>query len=143
MININLRAVEESVLDTELALLEKKYKLKLPEDYKAFILKYNGGIPEENEFVTIDEDRLGVACFYSVKYGNANVERVLDIVREEASLPDYFYPFARTQGGSDYVLALDEGQFGEVYLCHYDGSEYLYCASSFEDFIDGLEEAED
>ena len=63
---------------TEKLLLEheRNWRLKLPEDYKDFIMNYNGGIPEEKSF-KCNKHNYAVTRFLCImkKYGGVNTRK--------------------------------------------------------------------
>ena len=115
---------------------EKEYKLNLPQNYKQFLLKNNGGVPKENVFWD-GELEMGVSYFYPLKYGETKLENIIEVIWREDALPKEYFPFASTGGAGDYAFSLNNE---EVYLFNYDGSEPFKVTNSFEEFIGYLEE---
>ena len=70
MKKLNIRAHEQSVLNTELSDFETKFNILLPSNYKKLILKFNGGITSDSDFFKV---------LLSVKNGKNTVESVINI----------------------------------------------------------------
>lgn len=80
-------------------LLEQKLGFSLPTDYKAFITKYNGGIPYNNTFdVESNQERKFLYSFAIRKFLGLNIKGHDDLIRTRYSLrgklPDDFLPIA-------------------------------------------------
>jgi hypothetical protein len=46
-----------SLTDSDIHALERKVGATLPEDYRAFLLRWNGGVPEPGHFPIEGDDR--------------------------------------------------------------------------------------
>lgn len=145
--------------------LEQQLGFPLPEDYKAHILRHNGGWPDKATFVQSlpDGERVkrSISDFYSIRYGTNTVEEVLADLDE---LHPDLVPFGSETGGDQFLLSVGPKDYGAVYyLSHefytppeydYDedtdestppapldyGSGVSFLAPSFTAFLDGLTE---
>ncbi|WGH74643.1 SMI1/KNR4 family protein [Tenacibaculum tangerinum] len=130
-----------------------KYNLKLPETYKSFILKYNGGYPKLSAYGNPYEDGSEIDSFYSVTLKDNNeIDDLIissrDVIKShqimEDNIPSHFYPFADDSGGAKFCLSMRQEDFGKIYLVFLDGTsnEPTLICDSFEEFINGLEDIE-
>lgn len=139
-----MRKSEETISSEELRLVIAKYKLKIPNSYKKFILKFNGGynIPSNySEGVSVDH-------FFCIKMEVDNdifsnsltnvVEIIEDYQIKEDELEKGLFPFAADAGGNTYCISMNRDDYGVVYKFYWDGSPKLFVCNSFEDLLIGL-----
>lgn len=147
IINAKDPATSESISD-----FEGKIGSKLPDDYKNFLLKYNGGQPLPNSFK-----------FFSNKEDGSSVDRFLSLGKEKNSnllkyynnykdrIPSDFFPIAHDAGGNlilmgpnsddnkiyfwDHEIEADEGYIPDM-------SNVYLISQSFSIFINSLYEVE-
>ena len=130
-----------------------KYQLKLPESYKNFILKHNGGYAEICAFDNPNEDGTIVAefCAIRLELGDFleeldNIITVTQLIEDhqhlEKNLPAHLFPFALAEGGGKFCISMNEEDFGTIYLFFMDGTanEPIFVIDSFENFINALED---
>lgn len=115
-----------------------------PEDYRAFILAQNGGLPVENVYVRKDgeiEHEFTVHQFYGIENGDLTVGDILENFRL-LERPPHLFPFACDEGGNHYCFNMQDN--ASVVLLYTDGSESdtLPVASSFKQFLDNLQDGQ-
>lgn len=114
----------------------------VPDDYKEFMYKYNGGSFLEYIVKDTIENDLVLNCFCSL---DRNDEMSLHVVLEHSELiEDGFLAFADDPGGNEFLLNLNEQGNGEVYYWSHDGTfvngkDRILIANNFSDLINGLE----
>ncbi|KZL24352.1 SMI1 / KNR4 family protein [Pseudovibrio sp. WM33] len=127
---------------------EVEKKVILPEDYKQFLTKYNGGhiypllfkspVPEELWGAPDDDD----VIFDPVFDWDYAIERSCDNFND-ARRPKSSLPVGSDPGGLEVVISLEQKSLGKVYLIHFgvgpDDEEpvmraYLL-ANSFREFV--------
>ena len=85
----------------ELALnkFEIKLKKKLPEDYRAHMLIYNGGMVEQDDIEHKDytEDGGGIAKFNPIGIGSYTIEEIYNVMTENRMLLSGLYLLAKQQ----------------------------------------------
>lgn len=156
--------IETPATRADIEAVEQQYGFTLPEDYKAHLLRYNGGWPQRGTFVEVKADgrevERSISDFYSVRYGKPNLERSLELLSDQLH-PD-LVPFGRDGGGDLFVVSVGPQDYGSVYyISHefYTPPEYDYdedtdestppapldygtgvhfLAPSFTAFLDGL-----
>lgn len=124
---------QQKITSAEIENFETKYRYKLPQNYKDLMLKYNGGHPERRYF---NETRV---YFPPIKYGATTMESLLNVIDFDY-LPKGFYPFAF---GGESMFCFDTTQSkSKIFRFDEDGEIEEVC-SSFEQFIDSLEDDDD
>ena len=127
--------------------LEQRLGIKLPDDYKQFILKTNGGVPAPNGFVVPERGQALVDILYGIR-----TERIggdLEFEQEQAALweplPEGFVAIAHDPGGSSILLATIGKHAGKVFYWDRNGlwvrddrSNTFLIAQNFSDFIELL-----
>ncbi len=107
-VNINKKDIQD---------FEKNYNLVLPENYKKFLLKYNGG--------QVDDDRCeDVQSFYSLKYGELTIDYVFENYCIIEPLLDKDYLPIGNSYGNPITLCLKVGKdYGKVIIFYFDRDE--------------------
>jgi hypothetical protein len=146
---IKFAKTNEKISEEELVEFEKLLKVRLPEDYRLFLLETNGGVPSEEymcfDFLKREDciDTMMIRCFYGftqdiwdlaqLKYMN---QKGLD--GSPLTLEDCLI-FANLLAGTYQVgTSLKEEKFGEVYL--WNNHEPYYedawlIANNFTEFL--------
>lgn len=133
----NTENVEEYIIK-----LEQELNIVLPEDYKQFLIKYNGGwVPSTR--ISSDDFDYGINGFNGVNKAegamnfNYYINNSVDSIREEffedlengfLNIGDYF--------GSKFYVNIDEGsdKYGSIYtMDRVDDDDYIYVCSSFKE----------
>ena len=128
-------ASQNTILD-----FEKVTGFTLPDDYKKFLNKVNVISVRERIFRK-DNTEFWLDVFYPL---NKNYDLSLEFVYNHLDVffGHKYLAFANDAGGWQYVLSLDEKDYGKVYFCRMDeelGEGFILLADSFEEFINGLE----
>lgn len=101
----NMDRGNEKITINEINEFEGKYDLKLPEQYVDFLLKYNGGYPQESTFKISDEEGESVVNkFYGIGDMKGNLSKVFEVL--DGELPEGFISIASDPGGTRSVLEL-------------------------------------
>lgn len=112
--------------EAEIAKTEKKLGLSLPKDYRDFVLKYNGAIPEENVF--------GDNLLVSVD-GFIPISDVATRAGFVDGFPSDAFPVAESPSGN--FIYIRKGSF-DVFFWDHEVDDDKRLATSFSEFIDGL-----
>lgn len=143
----NMESVNGKIAIDDIRNFEKTYNVKLPEDYIAFLLKYNGGYPKESTFKISDEEGESVVNkFYGIGNMKSNLSSVFEIL--DGEIPDGFISIANDPGGNEICISVGEEHYGKVFVWIHDmdSDEYLsnmfLLANSFNEFFDNLYENE-
>jgi SMI1-KNR4 cell-wall len=136
-------------------LIENKLDIKLPEDYKHFLLTHNGGYPEKSSYTFIEVknssnvDRF--LAFYDIKIDfSAKIydDLLKECLRYEDRIPKECIPIAPDSGGNYLCLCVKGSEYGKVYFWDHEEEAdegekptflnmYLI-ANNFTDFINSL-----
>lgn len=149
---------EQAVTAVDLQAVEQEYDLQLPDDYKAHLLTYNGGWPQQRasfqqpaESTTQPIIRT-ISDFYPVKYGELTLEDALEDF--EGQLHPDLVPFGSETGGDQFVLSVGPEDYSAVYYISHErykqptrkqmkqprqyGTGVSFLAPSFTAYIAGL-----
>lgn len=119
------------VVKDEITNLEKEYAVVLPDQYRAFLCKYNGGYTPKTKFRAgkISSDIRGF-------YGLGDVELSLNTTELREWLDAKFLPIACDSFGNEIVIALSDDDNGRIYFCdHEKGYKPDYIAEDLKSFL--------
>jgi len=109
---------------------ERQLAATLPDDYRAFFQKVNGGIPTPSEFALADPGYPGGRACIDVFYGIGSAPGRLDLAYEQLKiiertdeLPDGFLVIGHDPGGAPYFVCTEGETAGMIYF--YDPSGFL------------------
>lgn len=121
----------QPVSEMEITQFEEIALIRLPDDYRSFLLDYNGAMPEGNIFRYSNAELFNVRRFIPL-------DELLSIKHRIGDLLCEFLPVAYDSCGNYVCLDLDAG--GEVFFWdHEEPSDRLRLAPSFTAFLDMLE----
>jgi len=136
--------------------LERRLSIKLPDDYRQFLIRQNGGRPVSPVFTFVESSRgptdSSVAWFLSVhqgKYSNFEKDfRNFKVVQRR--MPDNLVPIAHDPFGNEICMSFSGDDRGAIYFWDHEseadeGEEPTYnncylIAKSLTEFLDGLHE---
>ena len=132
---MKLSNVFENISEDQLIDFEKDVGKSLPDDYRLFLLKNNGGRPEPNIFQTLDgKYESDIQFFYGLVdddlYGLRD-----NLIHLRDRLSDREIAIATDSGGNYITINIDSD---EVCFFDHEIEEYSLIAKSFSDFIDGM-----
>lgn len=137
----------KKLTEEDIARVEKKLGLSLPEDLKSLYLHYNGGEVEGGRkiFLTQEGMEYEVKSFLQMLYPRFEADALLEdsyvfFVKEKKLIPKKYIPFAMDSGGFRYCLNVSDGK---VYFSNWDKDckpqDYMdLVASSAGGFIQGM-----
>lgn len=148
---INITKSKKHLDEESLLALEHKLAITLPEDYRDFILHYNGGQPKFCVFsykgVDGFESQSVINWFHAIYDGEENdFESIYLFYSENGRIPPGFVPIASDPGGNMICISISENDRGMVYFwdheleLSYSGTKNLALLSnSFSGFLDLLQ----
>ena len=152
MKKIILENSSETLTEAEYQNIITEYNLKLPNSYKEFILKNNGGYPNLELYESENEEFI-LDSFYALKRGyelmSDEVMSSLFAINShqelENNIPNYLYPFANNINNHNFCLSMREEDFGSVYITYLDTrkNNITLVSNSFSEFINGLKELDE
>ena len=150
MQTLTIRTSYPKLRDEVLAELEQKLQVRLPQQYKEFLRKYNGGKPVPNVFAIKGnpyDSRGMIQHFLGVSEGNyRDILKQATVFRDR--VPSDLLPVARDPGGSLICLAVSGENYGKIYFWDREdeveeGEEpdyrnVYFIANSFDELLENL-----
>ncbi len=105
----------------QLHIFELNTHIRLPTEYRDFLLTYNGGKPEPSFFwITFGEDGSSVQQFYGLHDGPHNLSIDTYTGEEGYRLPKSVLPIADDGVGNFICLGISLSTFGKVFFMDHD-----------------------
>lgn len=151
MMKITIQNSRPSLTDLDIQKLERKLDIVLPNDYRAFLLQYNGGKPEPSAFPLPEnpvDTHAMVDWFYCILNGDPyDLETFTNIMVNR--IPSGLLPIAIDPGGNQICIQASGVNRGKIYFWDHeeepfhdpqDHSSTLLVANNFAEFIDSFTE---
>lgn len=149
--NISVEFSSKTIAEKDIINLEATLDIKLPEEYRKFLLEFNGGRPTPRGFKTIDKKvHSRVKMFIPLGIENhQNLEKVYLEYVVGNKIPNTVFPIAIDPLENFILLSLDKKNFGTVLFWDrmeekegYTASfkKIKHVASSFTEFLESLTE---
>ncbi|MDM5154770.1 SMI1/KNR4 family protein [Bacillus sp. DX1.1] len=137
----------------EIENFEEKYNIKLPDEYKQFLLLNNGGKAEKRRFVTNDGRKEGIVESSVVLFfplfteTKPNLEEMFNKYNLGKVVPSHFFPIGYSIGESLVCLLVEGEEKGNIYYCDMDyfeqdngllDEEIKFIAKDFSTFLNEL-----
>jgi cell wall assembly regulator SMI1 len=137
-----------SIQIVDIEKVERDYNIRLPQDYRDFLLEHNGGVPQPDTFDLLlagKPSSSDVRRFLGIggaSQDSLETQRKLDT---NHVMPDSLLPIAYDSGGSVICLSVREADYGKVYF--WDNQDVdlsdpyrnvYYVANSFTEFLNSL-----
>ena len=117
------------ITEAEIAVLEKQFDFRMPDDLRQFYLKHNGGILPTG--TVLNPEWCELTDFLAIQYPLMEqipiMNTLLSWQKMDGFIPMYYIPFCNDAAGDSYCIRVDEAGYGKVY---YIFSEFL------DDFLD-------
>ena len=110
----------------------------LPDEYKTFLLKYNGGMTPKTKF-NINKVSSDIRYFYGL--GNVNEDYNLQYLIDKRNefqnyLKEKMLPIAANAFGDDIILCILEKDRGSIYFRYHDrNKKYIRLTDSLPEFV--------
>lgn len=111
--------------------MEKQYNISLPNQYKDFLYRYNGGYTPKTKFKVgiISSDIRGF-------YGVGNVKLSFDTIELREWIDKSFLPIATDSFGNYLVIGLENDNNGRIFFCNHEaGNKAEYIAENLNEFF--------
>ncbi len=137
--------VEEKTNQNAIKKMEELFGYKIPNEYIAHLLKFNGGRCEPNIFSFEENGKLttsDIDWFLALYDGEFdNLFNYLESYK--GKLPNYFLPIAHDSGGNLICISCGIENRGYLYFWNHEINEkgeyeFFMIAKSFNDFLTGL-----
>jgi hypothetical protein len=148
--SVTIRDSERPITGRQLSRVEKQLGITLPEPYRRFLVRHNGGRPRPGtfQFGPVSEPYSGsvVDWFLAVYEGeHNNFEHYFHTYKlNERRLPENLVPIAHDPGGNLICISVSGKDVGAVYFWDHEreegppGEAVSLIATSFDDFLAGL-----
>lgn len=119
---------EQSIETNEITEFQNKFNINLPINYMTLILKYNGALLENSEYID---------TLLSIKYGELKVEDIIQIHQIfENNIPKDFFPFATDWSNNPITICLKQGDdYGKIFAFYFDVDRIKVIANSLEELF--------
>lgn len=139
------------VSEQDLINLENQLGIKLPNGYREFLKKHNGGYPQPDGFDFADgDDGSSVDKFLDIS--GSKSESIIEYFNTYKNrIPKNYFPVAKDPGGNLILIGINNSGSDIYYWDHENESEdgdvpgmdnMHLIASNFDEFIDNLYEIE-
>jgi hypothetical protein len=129
----------------DIAQFETHNNISLPQDYKDFLLRHNGGRPKPNIVPSIKSDVQWIYGMVDEPY-YASISQHIDMFHKR--IPSWYFPIANDSGGNLYLMSLYQENHGLIAFWNHEGEtggdadQYFdnmtIVANSFSDFLNEL-----
>lgn len=124
---------------------EITYGISLPDDYKSFLLKFNGGYPSDDLAFNIEEDGTDSVLSHFYELGKStdeiqSLEECISDLVQTGFIPPNYLPIADDAFGNQICVGLSEEIFGQIFFWDHEGNDQtmVRVASNFQSFLEGL-----
>jgi len=138
-----------SLTSNDVAIFEFQSKCKLPEDYRAFLLSFNGGVPSPENFDMKGEGACSIHEFYGIDVAHSEKGLSGAIATFHGRIKKGFIPIAADPYGNQICICISGRNRGKVYFWdhEYEGRIFYFrqitlIADSFNKFINNIYEYE-
>jgi len=145
--NISINSKNNSLKLSDLKQFETKQGIVLPNEYRDFMLKFNGGSPSPRNFDLPDQKANPLHVFYGIgaSLKSDDLAEVIQIFK--GRIRNSLIPIAADSFGNQICLGLHGSRKGKVYFWDHESERLLFkfrsltlVANSFKGFIDGIYE---
>ena len=141
---VEIERIHERLSKEDLNSFENKHNITLPQDYRDFLLEYNGGYPLTGTYKISEEIGESILnIFYGIGSMYDNLEKKFDIFDEILDIG--FIPIADDPSGNQICIGINQEYFGQIYHWAHDeeqdGMKNMYfLANNIDEFLDNLYE---
>lgn len=136
-----MKTIGPKITEYDINILEDKYSISFPNDYKKFLLKFNGGIVE-NTYFFYDDDAIVLNFILSIKQEKLNLEEYIQDYTIKEIISSNFIPIAEDVFGNLVCLyiSINQPDYGKAYFWSHEFPEdgMRFVANSFSEFFNGL-----
>lgn len=132
--------------EAQLEALEQRIGITFPEDYRQFVLEFNGGYFTGPDITPVGDDcpQDGLRCLCGIGASHEESELATELYLSlfDGNDPPIIVPIGRTEMGGLIILITEEENRGCVLLKQAYG-EFFYLADGIEEFFELLREPVD
>ena len=121
---------------TEIEQLEKNYSISLPEKYKEFLLKYNGGDTIDTRF-KIEKIRSDIHSFYGFSLANhfSNFNYLVEKGFLEDFIENHYLPIAKDSFGNSILIGISASTYNKIGFYDHEKQTYIPFTIDFIEFL--------
>lgn len=121
-------------IEQRLAAFEKKHNIVLPQQYRNFMLKYNGGYTPQTDFKVKPRREEDVSGFYGLDIGDEyDFEKLFWL---KYQIQDGYFPIADDCFGNEYHIGIIKSNYGKIYFYDHEEQKREFVRSDFKSFIE-------
>ena len=139
------------LLQKKLGEFEKQAHITLPNDYRNFLLRYNGGQPTPSFFwIKLQEDGSSIHQFYGLHDDPVFLSLKTFAGKERYGIPESMLPIGDDGTGNYICIGISSTNFGKVFFLDHDKHPFhnpnsldgiMELADSFTEFLLSLIES--
>lgn len=119
-------------MEKEVAAFEEKFRMALPEPYRKFLIRYNGGETPNTSFKINHEDS-DVRAFYGIGDVEYSFDKILEF---DVYLKRGLLPIARDFFGNYVAIGISADESGKIFfLDHEKNMKAKLLTDTFEEFV--------
>lgn len=149
MVNVHVEDSQPSVSEADLYAFEQRFGVVLPDDYKEFLLKHNGGKPTPRRYKTLDGvvESSFIRMLPLADLDAPNLVLNYTTYNQGYCIPNNLIPIGEDPIGNQICMSLSGEDTGTVYHWSYDWEDEVFRASykymrkiagSFSEFLECL-----
>jgi hypothetical protein len=145
MMKVCIRDSFDPLIPSDLAEFESEVGAKLPDDYRAFLLKFNGGYFEDKvRYPYLEPCPYGefgiIECFHGLNTGYDYADIRDDIkVLEDWNVPRNLLPIGDDIFGDPICLSITGVNRGRVFFWHREDEARVLIGNTFSQFLENIE----
>lgn len=121
-------------IEQRIAAFEKKHNIILPEQYRNFMLKYNGGYTPDTTFKVKPRRKEDVSGFYGLDIGDEyDFEKLFWL---KYQIQDGYFPIADDCFGNEYFIGIKKSNYGKIYFYDHEEQKTELVRSDFKSFVE-------
>jgi len=121
---MKMQETGKSLTDSDISEFENEFQIKLPQDYIDFMLKNNGGVPEEDwifDYIENGNANSSVIRDFFVIYKTETGEYDdLKVAYKNGVAPPDYMPIATDPGGNVIFMAVKGENRGKIYFGNHE-----------------------
>ena len=121
---------------TEIEQLEKNHSISLPDRYKEFLLKYNGGDTIDTTF-KVEKVRSDIHSFYGFSLANhySNFNYLVEKGFLEDFIENHYLPIAKDSFGNNILLGVGASNYNKIGFYDHEKQTYISFTIDFAEFL--------
>ncbi|MDF7670514.1 SMI1/KNR4 family protein [Orbaceae bacterium ESL0721] len=134
---------DNSNVAEKIALFEETLGIKIPDAYRDFLKKYNGGYTLDTGF-DINGEESDIRYFYGFEEQDeyCDFPQLMQDDSFTSAIENGYLPIAEDSFGNSIVIGISELNYGEIYFYDHEIDSYHYLCPNFKDFILQIESEE-